>query len=54
MRRFLLGILVGVIVGGPPPDVGAQDVEALFQRIRSSVVVIKARVGVSPVSTRNA
>jgi S1-C subfamily serine protease len=43
VRRLGLGILVAVLVTGLPPDGAAQDIEALFQRVRSSVVVIKAK-----------
>jgi S1-C subfamily serine protease len=43
MRRALLGIVVGAVLGCVPPGAGAQDVESLFRRVNPSVVVIRAK-----------
>jgi S1-C subfamily serine protease len=43
MRRLLLGVLVGALLGGFPPGVDAQDVEVQFRKINPSVVVVRAK-----------
>jgi serine protease Do len=43
IRRLMLGILVGAVLGGFPAGVAAQDVDQLFRTINPSVVVIKAK-----------
>jgi len=43
LRRALLGVLVGVVLGWLPAGAEAQDVEELFYKVNPSVVVIRAK-----------
>src|SRR5688572_6740423 len=43
MRRLLLGLLLGAILGWFPAGVQGQDAEELFRKVNPSVVVIKAK-----------
>jgi serine protease Do len=43
VRRLLLGLIVGAVIGWLPAGVDAQDVEELFRKVNPSVVVIKAK-----------
>lgn len=43
LRRALLGVLVGVVLGWFPAGAEAQDVEELFYKVNPSVVVIRAK-----------
>jgi serine protease Do len=43
MRRLLLGLLIGVMLGGVAPRAEAQDIDELFRKVSPSVVVIRAK-----------
>jgi len=43
MRRLLLGVLIGVVLGAFPSGADAEDAEDLFRKISPSVVVIRAK-----------
>jgi len=43
MRRLVLGLLFGVMLGGVVTEVEAQDVDELFRKLNPSVVVIRAK-----------
>lgn len=43
VRRFLLGVLIGAMLGGLATSAEAQDVDELFRKVSPSVVVIKAK-----------
>ena len=43
MRRLLLGVLVGALLGWLPARAEAQDAEELFRKVSPSVVVIRAK-----------
>jgi serine protease Do len=51
LRRLLLSLLVGAVLGCFPAGVEAQDVEELFRKVNPAVVVIKA-TGRDVTSTR--
>jgi S1-C subfamily serine protease len=51
MRRLLLGVLIGAVLGWFPAGVEAQDAEELFRQVAPSVVVIRAK-GRDVISTR--
>ena len=43
MRRLLIAVLVGLVLGSYPARAGAQDIDELFRKVSPSVIVVRAK-----------